>query len=105
MSLDFHLEVVRPTSVYDANITHNLGGMAREAGIYEALWESEKFKTAAELVPIIRKGIAEMENDPERFKVHDAGNGWGTYDQFLPWLRNVLIACVENPDATPRSRC
>ena len=28
--------------VYSANITHNLGGMADEAGIYEALWRPEE---------------------------------------------------------------
>ena len=105
MSLDFYLEVVRPTAVYESNITHNLSRMAREAGIYEALWSSEQFKTAAELIPILNKGISAMENDPARFKVHDAKNGWGTYEQFLPWVRQVLVACVENPEAVPRSSC
>ena len=31
-------------TVYQANITHNLGKMAREAGIYEALWQSHRLK-------------------------------------------------------------
>jgi hypothetical protein len=33
------------------------------------------------------------------FKMHDAPNGWGTYEQFLPWLEEYLRACEENPDA------
>lgn len=105
MSLNFYLEKPGIVSVYDANITHNLGDMAREAGIFDALWRSEKFKSAAEIIPILRTGIAAMENEPQRFKVHNAENGWGTYEQFLPWVRNVLIACVENPEAIPRSSC
>ena len=28
--------------VYQANITHNLGKMAEEAGIYKALWRQKK---------------------------------------------------------------
>ena len=38
MSLDVYLTATVPTTVFDANITHNLGKMAGEAGIYEALW-------------------------------------------------------------------
>lgn len=105
MSLDFYLEVVRPAAVFESNITHNLGKMARAAGIFEALWASEQFQTAADLIPILRQGIAAMEADPARFKAHDAKNGWGTYEQFLPWVRQVLAACVEHPEAVPRSAC
>ena len=31
-------------SLYSSNITHNLGKMANEAGIYEALWETLSIK-------------------------------------------------------------
>jgi hypothetical protein len=105
MSLDFYLEEVKPVDVYSASITHNLSRMAREAGVYDALWASEKFQTAAELIPILRAGIAAMEDQPERFKPLSASNGWGTYDQFLPWVRAVLSACIENSSAKPRSSC
>ena len=37
MSLDVTLTAVRPTTVYDANITHNLGAMAREAATSRCL--------------------------------------------------------------------
>lgn len=43
------------TEVYSANITHNLGRMAREAGIYEALW------CPAKLDPERRARIHEQE--------------------------------------------
>ena len=42
MSLDIDLIETSPHSVFDANITHNLGKMAGEAGIYEALWHPER---------------------------------------------------------------
>jgi len=38
MSLDVYLEVTKPTTIFEANITHNLNRMAQAAGIYEALW-------------------------------------------------------------------
>ena len=37
MSLDVYLTAVRPTTVYESNITHNLGKMAAAAGIYSEL--------------------------------------------------------------------
>lgn len=37
MSLDVSLMEVKPTEVFWSNITHNLGKMAKAAGIYEAL--------------------------------------------------------------------
>ena len=35
--------------VYSANITHNLGGMAREGGIYQACWRPEEIAFAISL--------------------------------------------------------
>jgi hypothetical protein len=42
----------RSNEVYSANITHNLGKMADEAGVYEALWRPEEIgvKTAFDLI-------------------------------------------------------
>jgi hypothetical protein len=86
---------------YDSNITHNLNRMAREAGIYEALWRPDECQItkAAQLIEPLRTGLALMESDPPRFKKHDAENGWGTYEQFLPWIREYLSACEQYPDA------
>ena len=101
MSLDVWLVAVRKVEVFDANITHNLNRMADEASIYECLWRPEEvgIEKAAGLIEPLRSGIALMESDPDRFRKLDAENGWGTYDQFLPWLRRYLLACEENPDA------
>lgn len=42
MSLDVYLTATRPTEVCALNITHNLGRMAKEAGIYQHLWRPEE---------------------------------------------------------------
>ena len=101
MSLDVTLRAVRPVEVFSANITHNLNVMAEAAGIYKHLWRPEELgiKTAAELVEPLRIGLQLLKSDPERFKKYSARNGWGTYEQFVPWIEEYLKACEENPEA------
>jgi hypothetical protein len=102
MSLDIYLTVVRPTEVFETNITHNLSAMAAEAGIYQHLWRPEEIgiATAGQLIDPLRSAIALMEAEPERFKAHNPSNGWGSYEFFIPWLKELLVACEQNPDAT-----
>ena len=104
MSLDVYLEAVRPTEVYWANITHNLGRMAEAAGIYKHLWRPEEIgiTTANQLIEPLTTGLALLESDPPRFRQYNAENGWGTYEHFVPFVRKYLAACIENPDATIR---
>lgn len=87
--------------VYWSNITHNLGGMASEAGIYKHLWRPEEIgiTKAGQLIEPLANAIALMQSDPERFKKFDASNGWGIYEQFVPWVENYRAACALNPDA------
>ena len=101
MSLDVYLTAVRPTNVFKANITHNLGEMAGEAGIYKALWRPEEIgiTTAAQLIPLLREGVAKMKADPARFENLNPSNGWGSYADFVPWIEEYLAACEANPDA------
>lgn len=102
MSLDVHLTKMQPCVVHHQNITHNLNKMAAAGGFYEAVWRPEEvgITQASQLIPILRKAIADMEDRPEFYKQFDSSNGWGTYKHFLPWLREYLAACVEYPDAT-----
>jgi hypothetical protein len=87
--------------VYWANITHNLGKMAGEAGIYEALWRPEEIGAtkASDIIPILEKGFEDMKAKPEYYKQFDSPNGWGLYVHFLPWVESYLNACREYPDA------
>ncbi len=101
MSLDVTLSVPGMVTVYDANITHNLGKMASEAGIYQHLWRPEEIgiSFAKQLIEPLREGLALLKSDPERFKAFDAPNGWGTYKHFVPFVENYLEACETHPDA------
>jgi hypothetical protein len=101
MSLSFDLYVVRQVCVGDFNITHNLGRMAVYAGVYDCLWRPDEhgITTAAQVIEPLKTGIAKMEADPDFYRQFDAENGWGTYDNFLPWCKGVLAACEANPDA------
>ena len=108
MSLDVYLTSPKcptcghsETEYFSANITHNLGAMAREAGIYDACWRPEEIgiTKASQLIEPLRNGIAQMKADQARFEKHNSPNGWGLYKNFLPWLERYLEACEANPDA------
>jgi hypothetical protein len=75
--------------------------MAEEAGIYNCLWRPDEngFTKAKDIIPILRDGLAKMVNNPEHFKKFDSPNGWGTYEHFVPWIREVLKGCEDNPEA------
>jgi len=87
--------------VYSANITHNLGAMASEAGIYQALWRPEEIdcKKAADIVPILEEGLEKLKSDPGHYSTFDSPNGWGRYAHFVPFVEGVLAACRQWPDA------
>jgi len=107
-------------NVYYVNITHNLGDMAKEAGIYEALWrpymlrenyvpiedyhEELKYEDsvevrAYEIIPILEKGLEDMRARPEHYKTFDSPNGWGTYAHFVPFVEEYLSACKKYSEA------
>lgn len=104
MSLDVYLLEMRETEIFEANITHNLVEMADEAGIYQCLWRPEEIgiETAGQLIEPLTVGVVLLKSDPARFKKFDASNGWGRYEQFVPWVEKYLNACIENPTAKIR---
>ena len=107
--------------VYDDNITHNLGKMANEAGIYEALWRPHRLKEgynipendhqaewkfeeenetiAKDIVTLLEKGLADLKARPKHFEKFNSPNGWGMYEHFVPFIENYLNACKEYPDS------
>lgn len=94
-------ETGEPEESYSTNITHNLINMADAAGLYMCLWYPSDIGIykASQLIPLLEKGIKDMEKNPEMFKEFNAPNGWGTYEQFLPWLKELLAACQEYPNS------
>lgn len=100
MSLDFYLSEVQETEVYWGNITHNLGRMASEAGLYDYLWNADqKAETAGDLIKPLAEGIVTLASNPERFKQLEAPNGWGTYEGLLRFASTVLAKCILHPTA------
>ena len=107
--------------VYSANITHNLGKMAGEAGLYEALWrphrlkegynipeddyqaeykfEEENLVRAYEIIPIIEKGLEDMLARPKHYETFNSPNGWGMYEHFIPFIEQYLEALKEYPES------
>jgi hypothetical protein len=88
-------------TLFEANITHNLGKMASEADLYLPLWRSEKtgINFASDLAEILKTKTFIMKAFPAYYKEFDSPNGWGTYEQFLRWLDKLLAACIEYPNA------
>jgi len=87
--------------LYEANITHNLNTMAGEAGIYKHLWRPDEIgiTKAEQLIEPLRVGLKLLKSDPARFEKHNAKNGWGLYENFVPFVEKYLMACEENPAA------
>ena len=85
--------------VYAANITHNLGKMAGEAGIYEALWRPEEInkEKAGDIIELLEVGLADLKARPEHFEQFNSPNGWGMYEHFVPFVEKYLNACKEYP--------
>lgn len=92
------------TCVYESNITHNLGKMAGEAGIYEAMWRPEEIKAtqAKQIIEPLESGVNLLRSDPERLKQFNPSNGWGDYNGLLRFAEQYLEACKSYPEATIR---
>jgi hypothetical protein len=101
MSLDVYLTARIRITVFNCNITHNLGGMAEAAGIYKHLWRPEELgiKKAKELIEPLEVGLALLKSDPERFKEFNPLNLWGSYDGLVSFVEKYLAACKEYPNA------
>ena len=101
MSIDVELLEMQEVVVFDTTITHNLGKMATECGVYTPLWRPEELNVtrAKHLIPYLEEGIQKLKSDPEHYKNLDSPNGWGTYEDFLPWLEKLLRAAKEHPEA------
>ena len=88
--------------VYSANITHNLGRMAAEAGLYKWIWRPDEagVTTAAQLIEPLRFGLALLKSDPDRFEALAPSNGWGTYQGFVGFVEEFLAAGDDSPSAS-----
>ena len=104
MSLDVYLMKNRPVEVYESNITHNLGGMAKAVGIYYHLWRpSERgFVIASDLIEGLEAGLTKLKANPESFREYEPDNKWGQVEDLIRFTEQYLAACRKNPEAEIR---
>ena len=83
------------------SITHNLNKMAEATGLYEVLWSPEELGITStnQMIPLLEKGIKELETNPEKYKAFNAPNGYGKYEDLLSFCKSVLHWCRKYPDA------
>ena len=101
MSLDVHLEDENGNQLYWSNITHNLGKMADQAGIYKCLWRPEEIgiNKASQIIDPLAAGLSLLVTERAKYEAFNSPNGWGKWEHFVPWCAAYLQACRDNPDA------
>jgi len=78
------------------NYTYNISNMYKKAMGYTL---SELYgKSANEVMPILNKGISDMEENPEIYQEMNPINGRGNYEGALNFLRNIRYKCILNQD-------
>jgi len=108
MSLTVSLNVTKPVSVYDNNITHNLSKMASEVklsnglSLYDVLWrpDEHELELAKDIAELLDEGWNILLSEPNRFKQLNPENGWGNYDGLCRFVYEYRNACWNEPDAT-----
>lgn len=95
MSLDFSITVKQ--TVYSGNMTHNVADMWREAGCYDALYNSEGM-CAETIKPFLQKALKAMVINKKGYETLNPENGWGDYQSAIEYLKEVLEACENNPE-------
>lgn len=92
----------RSEQLWWRNITHNLNRMAEAAGIYRHTWRPEEIPitSAGELVEPLKEGLKRLLETPEEFTRFNPGNGWGSYEALVDFLKDYISACETHPEAT-----
>lgn len=103
MSLDIYLTVVRPTTVFGCNITHNLSPLAEAVGLYQPLWRPEELgiTRAEQVIDLLERGLRRLRDASRReeFRGLEPENGWGSLQNLVDFTECYLVACRDNPDA------
>ena len=107
MSLDVDLMVTKPVSVFNSNITHNLGKMAAQVKLsngltlYGVLWRPDEhgITHAHAIVDYLDEGWNILMSDPEHYRQWDPENGWGSYEGLCNFVYTYRSACRDNMDA------
>lgn len=99
MSYDIDIYVThddRYTSHFEVgNMTYNIRPMFRAA--VGASFRDFHGMTCAQALPFVMFAWQQMKRRPDEFRKVEASNGWGTYDQFMPFLTKFYVMLRLHP--------
>ena len=93
-----------PVGDCDANITWNVRDIITKSTGLE--WKNEENNgLVKDVIPYIRKGLHELEDNGSKYLKYESPNGWGTVDGTKRFFRKILEAwedcrCWHSPDLT-----
>ena len=87
--------------VFESNITHNLGQMAKNAFLYYPLWRPDEkgWKKAKDITRYLEKGLIKLKSNPDKFRKFNPDNNWGRYEDLVAFVENYLEACKKYPES------
>ena len=96
MSWWVHVRAVRETDVLDRSPTYNLAPMFHAAlDISLSDLDGER---CTDCEPIFDDAVRRMQAEPAKYRSMEPSNGWGTYDDALQFMQDMLGACRAYPD-------
>lgn len=98
---DAQSDFMRENKLYTRYVTHNLGKMAQELGIYEYLWRPEEVGVvqAKQLIKPLGVAIDNIRDRKAHYRTFNPPNGFGTMDGFIDFMIDYLKACRTYPNA------
>lgn len=97
MSLDVSVKARKTVEVYEDNITYNLAPMYYKCIDIEGGLYALNGMKCRDAVPVLNRAIDDLTKNKEEYEKLNPENGWGSYDYLLRFLKNLRIACQENP--------
>lgn len=87
--------------MFEANLTHNVRGIANAALIGDHLWFPEKIgiTTARQLIEPLTVGLANLKANSEKYRALEPANGWGSVGGLIRFVEEYLAAAKKWPDA------
>ena len=56
-----------------------------------------------EAEPYLKIALRRLNKNSEKFKAFNPANGWGTYEDFVKYIENLIKLCKEYPDGIWKS--
>lgn len=66
-------------------------------------YAQSKWYNVADVLPKIRRGIAELQEHPDKYKRYNAPNGWGTVSSALDALKSLYQCILDNSAEASRT--